>query len=82
MTLGERLKSLRTERGISQGEIERRTGLLRSYLSHLENGHTVPSVETLVKIARALQLPLYRLFCDGEQPPTFSSLSALQLFPG
>jgi transcriptional regulator with XRE-family HTH domain len=78
MTLGDRLKSLRNERGISQGEMERRTGLLRSYISRVENGHTLPSVDTLVKMARALEVPLYRLFYDGEQPPTLSSLSALR----
>ena len=78
MTLGERLKSLRAQRGISQGEIERRTGLLRSYISRIENGHTVPSVETLEKMARALQIPLYRLFYDGEQPPALSTVSTLR----
>jgi len=77
MTLGDRLKSLRTTQGISQGEMERRT-VLRSYVSRVENGHTVPSVDTLVKMALALGVPLYRLFYDGGQPPTLSSLSALR----
>jgi transcriptional regulator with XRE-family HTH domain len=53
----------------SQGEIEKRTGLLRCYVSRVENGHTVPSVETLEKFARALELPLHHLMFDGDRPP-------------
>src|SRR5271154_906882 len=64
MVIGEKLKTLRGEKNLSQGDIEKRTGLLRCYLSRVENGHTVPSVDTLEKIARALKLPMYRLFTD------------------
>jgi transcriptional regulator with XRE-family HTH domain len=64
MVIGERLKDLRELKKMSQGDIEKRTGLLRCYISRVENGHTVPSVETLEKIARALEIPLYRLFTD------------------
>lgn len=78
MTLGNRLKSLRIERTLSQGQVQSRTGLLRSYISRVENGHTVPSLDTLVKWARALDVPLYRLFYDGDLPPDVSSLTALR----
>jgi transcriptional regulator with XRE-family HTH domain len=78
MNLGDRLKSLRVEKAISQGEIERRTGLLRSYISRVENGHTVPSVDTLVKMARALEVPLYRLFYEGDLPPNLPGLPVLR----
>jgi|ERR1700683_2525606 transcriptional regulator with XRE-family HTH domain len=64
MVIGERLKELRELKKMSQGEIEKRTGLLRCYISRVENGHTVPSVDTLEKMARALEIPLYRLFTD------------------
>jgi transcriptional regulator with XRE-family HTH domain len=64
MVIGERLKVLREKKKMSQGEIEKRTGLLRCYISRVENGHTVPSVDTLEKMARALEIPLYRLFTD------------------
>ena len=64
----DRLKELREEKGLSQGEIEKRTGLLRCYISRVENGHTIPSVETLEKFARALEVPMYRLFYDGDKP--------------
>jgi transcriptional regulator with XRE-family HTH domain len=66
MVIGERLKDLREQRNLSQGHIEKRTGLLRCYISRVENGHTVPSVDTLEKMARALEVPMYRLFTDEE----------------
>ena len=69
MDVGDRLKQLRELKGLSQGKIEERTGLLRSYISRVENGHTAPSVETLEKFARALDMPLYQLLYEGETPP-------------
>ena len=70
MDIGHRLTSLREEKKLSQGDIEKRTGLLRCYVSRVENGHTVPAVETLEKFARALEVPLYQLMYDGEEPPS------------
>lgn len=69
MIIGDRLRVLREQKNFSQGEIEKRTGLLRCYISRVENGHTVPAVETLEKFARALEVPIYQLFYDGEEPP-------------
>jgi len=69
MVIGERLRDIRTERNLSQGDIEKRTGLLRCYISRVENGHTVPAIETLEKMARAMEIPMYQLFYDGENPP-------------
>ena len=66
MLIGNRLKELRESKELSQGDIEKRTGLLRCYISRVENGHTVPAIETLEKMARALEVPMYRLFHDGE----------------
>jgi transcriptional regulator with XRE-family HTH domain len=74
MLIGERLKGLREEKRLSQGEIQNRSGLLRCYISRVENGHTVPSVETLEKLARALEVPLYALFYAGEEPPTLPAI--------
>jgi transcriptional regulator with XRE-family HTH domain len=74
MIIGERLRALREERKFSQGEIEERTGLLRCYVSRVENGHTVPAVETLEKFARALEVPMYQLFYDGEEPSKLTNL--------
>ncbi|HTV57681.1 MAG TPA: helix-turn-helix transcriptional regulator [Verrucomicrobiae bacterium] len=69
MVIGERLKALREQKDMSQGDIEKRTGLLRCYISRVENGHTVPAIETLEKLAHALEIPMYHLFYDGEKPP-------------
>ena len=69
MVIGERLKALRDHKGLSQGDIEKRTGLLRCYISRVENGHTVPAIETLEKMARAMEVPMYELFYEGEKPP-------------
>jgi transcriptional regulator with XRE-family HTH domain len=64
MVISDKLKELREAKKLSQGDIEKRTGLLRCYISRVENGHTVPSVDTLEKMARALEVPMYRLFTD------------------
>jgi transcriptional regulator with XRE-family HTH domain len=74
MVITDRLRALREERHLSQGEIEKRTGLLRCYISRVENGHTVPAIETLEKFARALDVPMYQLFYDGEEPPKLPNL--------
>jgi transcriptional regulator with XRE-family HTH domain len=66
MVIGDKLRTLREEKNLSQGDIEKRTGLLRCYISRVENGHTVPSVDTLEKMARALEVPMYRLFTDED----------------
>ena len=68
MVIGDRLRELREQKKLSQGHIEKRTGLLRCYVSRVENNHTVPSVETLIKMARALEIPLYKLFYDSDKP--------------
>jgi transcriptional regulator with XRE-family HTH domain len=74
MIIGDRLRELRETKELSQGDIEKRTGLLRCYISRVENGHTVPAIETLEKMARALEVPMYQLFYDGEAPPTLRKL--------
>src|ERR1700683_2081621 len=74
MIIGDRLRALREEKKLSQGDIEKRTGLLRCYISRVENGHTVPAIETLEKMARALEVPLYQLFYDGEEAPELPNL--------
>src|SRR5258705_11816327 len=74
MIIGDRLRALREEKKLSQGDIEKRTGLLRCYISRVENGHTVPAVETLEKLARAFEVPLYQLFYEGDEPPQVPNL--------
>jgi transcriptional regulator with XRE-family HTH domain len=74
MIIGDRIRLLRETKKLSQGDIEKRTGLLRCYISRVENGHTVPAIETLEKLARAMEVPLYQLFYDGEEPPELPNL--------
>jgi transcriptional regulator with XRE-family HTH domain len=72
--IGDRLREMREAKKLSQGDIEKRTGLLRCYISRVENGHTVPAIETLEKLARALEVPLYHLFYDGDEHPKLPNL--------
>jgi len=69
MLIGDRLRRFREAKNLSQGHIEKRTGLMRCYISRVENGHTVPAIETLEKMARALEVHLYQLFYDGKKQP-------------
>jgi transcriptional regulator with XRE-family HTH domain len=78
MVIGTRLRRLREDKTLSQGDIEERTGLLRCYISRVENGHTVPSLETLERLASALEIPLYQLFYEGDNPPPLPNLSRRQ----
>jgi transcriptional regulator with XRE-family HTH domain len=64
MKIGTTIRGYRLQKGYSQGDIEKRTGLLRCYLSRVENGHTVPSLDTLSKIAQALDMPLAQFFAE------------------
>ena len=78
MLIGARLRQLREQKQMSQGDIEERTGLLRCYVSRVENGHTVPSLETLERFAGVLDVPLYQLFFSGEEAPSTPSLTPRQ----
>jgi len=62
MVICYRLRTLREGKKLSQGDIEKRTRLLRCYISRVENGHTVPTVETLEKMARALESDAVQTF--------------------
>jgi transcriptional regulator with XRE-family HTH domain len=79
MIIGERLRELREQKELSQREIEQRSGLLRAYLSRVENGHTIPSIDTLEKWAKALEVPMYQLFYEGDKPPEPSTLRIWKL---
>ncbi|MGC9996249.1 MAG: helix-turn-helix domain-containing protein [Terriglobia bacterium] len=75
MLIGTRLRQLREQKQLSQGDIEERTGLLRCYVSRVENGHTVPSLETLERFAGVLDVPLYQLFFTGDEAPPTPNLT-------
>lgn len=88
MAIGARLRSMREVKGLSQGDIEKSTGILRCYISRIENGHTVPSLDTLERYASALDVPLYKLFYAGDsdaQTPNLmqrKTLDELAVQPG
>lgn len=69
MTIGQRFRLLREQRNLTQGDIKSRTGLLRCYLSRVENSHTVPTIETLEKLARSIEVPIHYLFYDSDALP-------------
>jgi transcriptional regulator with XRE-family HTH domain len=69
MTFSDRLRAIREAKQLSEGDIEERTGLLQSYVSGVENGHAVPTIEALEKWAGALEVPVHQLFCNEEEPP-------------
>src|SRR5260370_42337453 len=78
MIIGDRIRALREQKNLSQGQIEKRTGLLRCYISRVENGHTAPSIETLEKMSRALQVQLYELYYEVDNlpaPPIYKSVN-------
>jgi transcriptional regulator with XRE-family HTH domain len=75
INIGTTIRDLRLQRGMSQGDIEKRTGLLRCYLSRVENGHTIPSLETLQKIAGALDLQLSQFFAEDQVQKEVSALN-------
>ena len=76
MFIGKRIRQLREEKGLSQGDIEAVSGMLRAYISRVEHGRTVPSLDSLERFAAALDVPLYQLFYEGDAPPS------LNLTPG
>jgi transcriptional regulator with XRE-family HTH domain len=69
MNIGTRLRELREAKRYSQGDIEKRTGLLRCYISRVECGYTEPKIGTLEKWAKALDLELYQFFYQGKGEP-------------
>jgi XRE family transcriptional regulator, master regulator for biofilm formation len=74
MIVGDRVRAIRERKQLSQVELAVRAGLVRSYISAVENGHIIPTVGILEKIACVLEEPLHRLFYDGEKPPTLLNL--------
>jgi transcriptional regulator with XRE-family HTH domain len=76
MIVGERIRSLREEKKLSRGDLQERTGLQRTYIWRVENGYTVPAIETLEKFARGLEVPIYKFFYEGKKPPPLAHIDA------
>ena len=73
MNVGRRVRQLRAEKGLSQRDLQELTGMLRHYISRIENGHSVPTLENLERLAAALDVPLYQLFYVSDDPPSIPS---------
>lgn len=76
MIVGERIRALREEKKLTRGDLQERTGLQRTYIWRVENGYTVPAVETLEKFARGLNVPIYKFFFEGKKPPPLVRIDA------
>jgi transcriptional regulator with XRE-family HTH domain len=75
MIVGERIRSLREEKKLSRGDLQERTGLQRTYIWRVENGYTVPAIETLEKFARGLNVPIYKFFYEGKRRPPLAPVN-------
>ena len=65
--LGLRLKEIRKARGLTQEALAEKVDLSPQYLSRLEAGHQSPSLETVARLAEALDMELWELFDLGHQ---------------
>lgn len=70
MTIGERLRSTRETRGLSQGELGKLTKIHRMQISKYENNGAVPSAEILKKLVKVLQVSADYLLFDGQRKET------------
>jgi transcriptional regulator with XRE-family HTH domain len=64
--IGARILEFRKQRGLSQDDVQRATGFSHAYISNVERGQTLPSLESIERFADALQVPLSELFRSGE----------------
>ena len=76
MVVGQRIRELREEKKLTRGDLQERTGLQRTYIWRVENGYTVPAIETLEKFARGLKVPIHTFFYDGKKPPPLVHIDA------
>ncbi|WP_064458549.1 helix-turn-helix domain-containing protein [Streptomyces hygroscopicus] len=63
--VGHRLRDLRRERGLMQMQLGARAGIDTKTISRIENGRHPTSIDQIARLARALDVPSYRLFHDG-----------------
>jgi transcriptional regulator with XRE-family HTH domain len=69
MNLGKRIQDLRRRRGLTTGELAARVQVTSGFISQLEHSKTDPSLQTLQRVAAALQVPLSYLLLDDESKP-------------
>lgn len=74
MLMIERFGALLQEKKVSAEDVARRAGLGGAYIRRVERGQTTPSLDVWERIAMALEVPLARLFYDGEGAPYLPNL--------
>jgi transcriptional regulator with XRE-family HTH domain len=74
--IGNRIKTLRQVRGISQEELAEKTSLNTKYISSIERGKANPTLDTFIKIADALKLGIPELFSIEYEPKELAQLIA------
>lgn len=80
MTLGEKIRQLRKEKGFSQSLLEERSGVNAKLLSKYETGRIIPTADTLRKIAEGLEISADYLLFDNVPKNGLSPLKDLELF--
>ena len=74
MDIGKRLRQVREAKGLSQHDLEGLTGLPRTHISQIENGHSTPSFRVLERWAKALDIELHELFNVEHSQPEATAL--------
>ena len=77
--IGANLKQLRTERGLTLGQLSSLAGISKAMLSELEKGNANPTINTLWKIANGRTVPYTRLMAGAE--PTATLVRREEVFP-
>lgn len=82
--LGEKIRALRLERGLTLAQLAGQAGVSVSFLSQLERGTNHASIETLRRIVQALEVPLFHVFLGEHEGPLVVRRGARKrvAFPG
>lgn len=68
-SVGQRVRRVREEKGLTVQDVSQRTGLDSAYLTEIEGGNVSPPLGALIKIAKALDMKLGRFISSGEVKP-------------
>jgi transcriptional regulator with XRE-family HTH domain len=66
LPLGDRVRDRRKELRLSQGDLAERTGMTASFISQVERGVTSPSIDSLYKISKALNVPVFQFLLEPD----------------
>ena len=69
--LGSNIRRLRTQKGMTLTAVAKKAELTKSTLSKIETGHISPPISTLMRLAKAMNVPLVGFFVDDDQRPVY-----------